>query len=209
HRVRLGRLRVQPGSRPRPERRRPAADRHRRHQPGRAFQRRGSLRRRQAIGVGPRRSQRRPRGIPVHPLRQHFPPHHPLTPGRRARTATSEERPPMLISVVKEIKPAEQRVAITPSGVAALFSQGHTVHVEFGAGANAGFSDEQYAAAGAILVGQAEAWASAELLVKVKEPIASEYQFLRDDLALFTYLHLAADRPLTEALLQAGTLSIA
>ena len=115
----------------------------------------------------------------------------------------------MLISVVKEIKPAEQRVAITPSGVAALFSQGHTVHVEFGAGANAGFSDEQYAAAGAILVGQAEAWASAELLVKVKEPVASEDQFLRDDLALFTYLHLAADRPLTEALLQAGTLSIA
>ena len=115
----------------------------------------------------------------------------------------------MHISVVKEIKPAEQRVAITPAGVAALTAKGHAVHVEFGAGENAGFSDDQYAAAGAMLATQAETWASAELLVKVKEPIASEYHFLREDLTLFTYLHLAADRPLTEALLDAGTLSIA
>ncbi|MBP2397455.1 alanine dehydrogenase [Glutamicibacter protophormiae] len=120
-----------------------------------------------------------------------------------------EENPPMHISVVKEIKPAEQRVAVTPAGVAALTAEGHKVHVEFAAGANAGFSDEQYATAGAILVNQAEAWSSAELLVKVKEPVASEYQFLREDLALFTYLHLAADRPLTEALLRSRTLSIA
>lgn len=115
----------------------------------------------------------------------------------------------MRISIVKEIKPAEQRVAITPAGVTALISRGHTVHVEFGAGVGAGYPDEQYAAAGAILVDQSEAWDNAELLVKVKEPIESEYQFLRADLAIFTYLHLAADRPLTEALLGAGTLSIA
>ena len=115
----------------------------------------------------------------------------------------------MHISVIKEIKPAEQRVAITPAGVAALTAKGHAVHVEFGAGDNAGFSDDQYAAAGALLATQADTWASAELLVKVKEPIASEYHFLREDLTLFTYLHLAADRPLTEALLDAGTLSIA
>ncbi|MCZ4135880.1 alanine dehydrogenase, partial [Escherichia coli] len=120
-----------------------------------------------------------------------------------------EESPIMHISVIKESKPAEQRVAITPAGVAALTAKGHAVHVEFGAGDNAGFSDDQYAAAGALLATQADTWASAELLVKVKEPIASEYHFLREDLTLFTYLHLAADRPLTEALLDAGTLSIA
>ena len=92
----------------------------------------------------------------------------------------------MRISIVKEIKPAEQRVAITPAGVTALISRGHTVHVEFGAGVGAGYPDEQYVAAGAILVDQSEAWDNAELLVKVKEPIESEYQFLRADLALLT-----------------------
>ena len=73
----------------------------------------------------------------------------------------------------------------------------------------AGYSDEQYSSVGVELVSQAEAWKSAELLVKVKEPIEAEYGFLRSDLTLFTYLHLAADRPLTEALLEAGTLAIA
>lgn len=115
----------------------------------------------------------------------------------------------MKISVVKEIKAQEQRVALLPAGVAALTGRGHTVYVEHEAGRAAGFPDEQYAAAGAILVDQNEAWANAELLVKVKEPVASEYGFLREDLTLFTYLHLAADRPLTEALLEAGTLGIA
>lgn len=115
----------------------------------------------------------------------------------------------MRISVVKEIKPQEQRVGLTPAGAADLVRSGHTVFVESGAGIGAGYNDEQYSSVGAQLVSQAEAWAAAELLVKVKEPIESEYGFLREDLTLFTYLHLAADRPLTEALLRAGTLAIA
>ncbi|WP_040165922.1 alanine dehydrogenase [Microbacterium gorillae] len=115
----------------------------------------------------------------------------------------------MRISVVTEIKPQEARVGLTPAGAMDLVRRGHEVSVETGAGANAGYPDEQYLAAGARIVSQSEAWASAELLVKVKEPIASEYGFLRPDLTLFTYLHLAADRPLTEALLDAGTLGIA
>ncbi|MFF2298529.1 alanine dehydrogenase [Arthrobacter sp. NPDC058127] len=115
----------------------------------------------------------------------------------------------MRIAVVKEIKPQEARVGLTPAGVADLVRRGHIVFVESGAGTAAGYPDEQYVLAGAQLTNQEEAWANAELLVKVKEPIASEYRFLRKDLTLFTYLHLAADRPLTEALLQAGTLGIA
>ena len=115
----------------------------------------------------------------------------------------------MRISVVKEIKPQEERVGLTPAGAADLVRSGHTVFVEAGAGIHAGYSDEQYASIGAQLVSRAEAWSSAELLVKVKEPVAAEYAFLRPDLTLFTYLHLAADRPLTEALIAAGTLGIA
>ncbi|MCZ4522321.1 alanine dehydrogenase [Rhodococcus ruber] len=115
----------------------------------------------------------------------------------------------MRISVVKEIKPQEARVGLTPGGAADLVRSGHTVLVERGAGDGAGFSDDDYTAVGAHLTSQAEAWERAELLVKVKEPIAAEYPFLREDLTLFTYLHLAADRPLTEALLAAGTLGIA
>ena len=115
----------------------------------------------------------------------------------------------MRISVVKEIKPQEQRVGLTPAGAADLVRSGHTVYVETGAGVATGYTDEQYSSVGAHLVSQAEAWNSAELLVKVKEPIEAEYGFLRPDLVLFTYLHLAADRPLTEALLDAGTLAVA
>lgn len=115
----------------------------------------------------------------------------------------------MRISVVTEIKPQEARVGLTPAGTADLVRRGHSVAVQAGAGLAAGYADEQYVAAGADIVSQDEAWASAELLVKVKEPIAAEYGYLRPDLTLFTYLHLAADRPLTEALLRAGTLGIA
>jgi alanine dehydrogenase len=115
----------------------------------------------------------------------------------------------MRIATVKEIKTQESRVGLTPAGAATLVQDGHDVFVEQGAGLGAGFSDAGYEAAGAKLVSQDEAWQSAELLVKVKEPIASEYSYLRSDLTLFTYLHLAADRPLTEALLSSGTLGIA
>lgn len=115
----------------------------------------------------------------------------------------------MRISTVKELKTQEARVGIKPAGVVQLVQDGHDVLVERGAGALAGFPDEQYEQAGAKLVSQAKAWANAELMVKVKEPISAEYGYLRRDLTLFTYLHLAADRPLTEALLAAGTLGIA
>ncbi|WP_405219217.1 alanine dehydrogenase [Agrococcus sp. Ld7] len=115
----------------------------------------------------------------------------------------------MRIAVVKEIKPQEARVGLTPAGTEDLVRSGSTVLVERGAGERAGFPDELYLAAGAELVTREQAWEQAELLVKVKEPIADEYRFLRADLTVFTYLHLAADRPLTEALLAAGTLAIA
>jgi alanine dehydrogenase len=109
----------------------------------------------------------------------------------------------MRVGVVKETKTREARVGLTPAGAGVLVRDGHDVLVEQGAGAGAGFGDRRYEQAGAKLVSRDEAWAGSELLVKVKEPIAAEYRFLREDLTLFTYLHLAADRPLTEALLAA------
>ncbi|MDJ1371024.1 alanine dehydrogenase [Gulosibacter molinativorax] len=114
----------------------------------------------------------------------------------------------MRISVVKEIKPQETRVGLTPAGVTDLVQHGHEVFVERGAGDASAYSDADYVAAGARLVDQDTAWANAELLLKVKEPIASEYRFLRPDLTIFAYLHLAANRPLTEALVEAGTFAI-
>jgi alanine dehydrogenase len=115
----------------------------------------------------------------------------------------------MRVGVVKEIKTSERRVGLTPAGTTVLVRDGHQVLVEAAAGDGAGFSDMEYAAAGARLHSREEVWRGSELLVKVKEPIASEYQFLRDDLTLFTYLHLAANLPLTEALLSSKTLGIA
>lgn len=114
----------------------------------------------------------------------------------------------MKIGLPKEIKVKENRVALTPGGVATLIRRGHTVTVERGAGVGSGIHDSEYEAAGAVLGTAAEAWA-AEMVVKVKEPVPSEYGYLRPDLLLFTYLHLAADRPLTEALLAAGTTAVA
>lgn len=115
----------------------------------------------------------------------------------------------MHIGVPQEVKTHEYRVAATPGTVHALVAAGHQVFVETAAGLGSGFSDEMYEVQGATLVGSAaEAWAQ-EMVLKVKEPVAKEYSFLRGDLLLFTYLHLAADRPLTEALLQAGTAAVA
>jgi alanine dehydrogenase len=116
----------------------------------------------------------------------------------------------MRIAVPREIKDNEFRVAITPGGVHELVARGHEVIVEQGAGAGSAIPDEDYKAAGAQILGDAAAvWASADLLLKVKEPIAAEYGYLRPDLTLFTYLHLAASQPCTNALLSAGTTSIA
>ena len=116
----------------------------------------------------------------------------------------------MRVGVPTEVKNREYRVAMTPAGVHQLVGAGHHVAIQAGAGAGSLISDEDYRAAGAEIVADAATvWGDSEMIVKVKEPIASEYGFLRDDLVLFTYLHLAADRPLTDALLSSGTTSIA
>jgi alanine dehydrogenase len=116
----------------------------------------------------------------------------------------------MRVGVVKEIKPSERRVALTPAGAAELTGAGHEVLVQAGAGVGSGFADDAYAAAGAKLVDGAErVWGDSELVVKVKEPIASEYGLLSEDTALFTYLHLAAAPELTDALVAARTTAIA
>ena len=112
--------------------------------------------------------------------------------------------PMATIGVPTEIKRDEQRVALTPDGVRELVSQGMEVRVEAGAGHGAGIADDDYRASGARLVSREEAWA-AHLVVKVKEPQPEEFGFLRPDLVLFTYLHLAAYPEVGRALLEAGT----
>ncbi|MBM5808676.1 MAG: alanine dehydrogenase [Cyanobacteria bacterium M_surface_9_m1_291] len=112
------------------------------------------------------------------------------------------------IGVPAEIKRDEQRVALSPDAVAELVNQGMEVRVQAGAGLGAGFSDTAFAAAGARLVGAEEAWA-AHLVVKVKEPQPAEFGFLRRDLVLFTFLHLAAYPEVGRALLEAGTTAVA
>ncbi len=116
----------------------------------------------------------------------------------------------MRVGVPAEVKNNEKRVALTPAGVDALVARGHEVLVQRGAGVGARITDEDYRAAGATIVADAATvWADADLLVKVKEPVASEYGLLRKGQVLFTYLHLAADRPLTEALMASGTTAVA
>jgi alanine dehydrogenase len=112
------------------------------------------------------------------------------------------------IGVPTEIKRDEQRVALTPDGVRELAGHGMEVRVQAGAGQGAGLSDDDYRAAGARLVSREEAWA-AHLVVKVKEPQPEEFDFLRPDLVLFTYLHLAAYPEVGRALLEAGTTAVA
>jgi alanine dehydrogenase len=115
----------------------------------------------------------------------------------------------MLVGVPKEIKDNEYRVAMTPAGVKHLIERGHEVLVEQRAGEGSLFPDEQYRAVGAKIVPTAaDAW-GAELVVKVKEPVAAEYGYLRSDLVLFTYLHLAAEEKLTHAMLDSGVTGIA
>ena len=116
----------------------------------------------------------------------------------------------MRIGVPKEIKDKEQRVALTPAGVAEFVKHGHEVFVEQGAGNGSSFRDEEYAEQGAKLLDSAkEVWDNAEMIIKVKEPLESEYVHFRDGLILFTYLHLAAEPALTKALMESNTVSIA
>ncbi len=107
----------------------------------------------------------------------------------------------MRIGVPREIKPEESRVALTPSGVTALVAHGHRVLVERGAGRASSLADEAYGAAGATLASTTRVWSEADVILKVKEPLASEYSHLRPGLILFTYLHLAADETLTRTLI--------
>ncbi len=117
---------------------------------------------------------------------------------------------PLVIGVPREIKDNENRVSVVPDGAAELVHHGHRVLVESGAGAGSRFPDEEYAAAGATVVATAdEVFSSADLIVKVKEPIPAEYHRFRDGQQLFTYLHLAADKELTEFLLERRIDSIA
>jgi alanine dehydrogenase len=116
----------------------------------------------------------------------------------------------MIIGVPKEIKEQEQRVALLPSAAAQLVRRGHSVLVEKYAGLGSGYANEEYTAAGAEIVDlAADVFARADMIVKVKEPLKSEFPLLRKGQILFTYLHLAASKPLTEALLQSGVTGVA
>jgi len=115
----------------------------------------------------------------------------------------------MRVGVAKEIKQDEYRVALTPAGAREFVERGHEVLVETNAGAGSAFPDTAYEAVGARIVSVEDVWSTADLLLKVKEPITAEYDRIRDGLVLFTYLHLAADKPLTEALVESGATCLA
>jgi alanine dehydrogenase len=116
----------------------------------------------------------------------------------------------MIIGIPKEIKTAENRIAVPPHGVSEIVRHGHTVYVEDNAGMGSGFTNDEYIAAGAtILSSAAEVWNNSEMVVKVKEPQPAEYDFMRSDLILFTYLHLAAEEKLTHAMMDTGVTGIA
>jgi alanine dehydrogenase len=115
----------------------------------------------------------------------------------------------MRIGVVKEIKPDEHRVALTPAGAVELRRRGHDVIVEEGAGAGSALPDAAYEAVGAEIGSVDEVWSTSDLVLKVKEPLPEEFGRLREGLVLFTYLHLAAEEDLTRALLESGAICIA
>ena len=116
----------------------------------------------------------------------------------------------MIVGIPTEIKPDERRVALTPAGAAAFRNHNHRVLIQSGAGVGSGFSDREYSAAGAEIVRSAAAvWKRARMVLKVKEPQHSEFRFLRRDLVLFTYLHLAAEPALARELLRRGTAALA
>jgi alanine dehydrogenase len=116
----------------------------------------------------------------------------------------------MIVGVPKEIKNHEYRIALTPAGAAQLAAHGHEVLIERGAGIGSGFSDEEYIAQGALIVDTPEEiWARSEMIMKVKEPLPSEYALFREGQILFTYLHLAAEAELTRALVARGVSAVA
>jgi alanine dehydrogenase len=126
------------------------------------------------------------------------------------QSTSSNKGENMLVGVPKEIKNSENRVAMTPAGVHELVVRGHKVLIEASAGVGSGFSDQDYLEAGAELSSSAaDVWAKADMIVKVKEPIAAEYPMMRKGQVLFTYLHLAASKDCTKAIVDSGTTAIA
>jgi alanine dehydrogenase len=121
----------------------------------------------------------------------------------------NKEDSPMIIGIPKEIKNNEYRVAITPAGVAVFVKEGHQVIIENDAGIGSGFTDNDYKAMGAKIANVSEVWSSAEFILKVKEPLPSEYMHFRNGLILFTYLHLAAEPALARALMEKGVIALA
>ena len=116
----------------------------------------------------------------------------------------------MIIGVPKEVKVNEYRIALVPAGVAQMTAAGHEVMIEKGAGVGSGLEDDEYIAAGAQIIETAdEVWTRAQMVMKVKEPLPSEFGFLREDLLLFTYLHLAPAPELTKAMLDSGCIGVA
>lgn len=116
----------------------------------------------------------------------------------------------MIIGVPKEIKNNENRVALTPAGTQELVKRGHTVYIQESAGTGSGFPDDQYKSAGGILLGTPEEiFAKAEMIIKVKEPIESEYKLIRRDQLVFTYFHFASYEPLTKAMINSGAVCLA
>jgi alanine dehydrogenase len=116
----------------------------------------------------------------------------------------------MIAGILKEIKTEENRVSMTPAGVEVMQAHGHSILVEKNAGTRSGFEDAAYAAAGAEIIDEpAEVFRRSELIVRVKEPLLSEYPFLREDQIYFSYLHLAASEPLTQALIRTRSIYIA
>ena len=116
----------------------------------------------------------------------------------------------MIIGVVKEIKPKENRVAMTPAGVEQMISHGHSVLVETGAGSGSGFPDKAYASAGGKICSSAkEIFEKSEMIMKVKEPLSAEYPLIRKEQIVFTYFHFAASAELTKAIIDAGCIAVA
>src|SRR5215204_6783807 len=154
-------------------------------------------------------------------LRSNAPPHGRIV-GRAVNSADARRRRSMLaighnkestrmlVGVPAEVKSHEYRVAITPAGVHEFTRHGHSVMVESGAGVGSSITDREFSAAGATIVSDADdVWAKAELVLKVKEPIAVEYDRMQEGQTLFTYLHLAANKDCTRALLNAHVTGIA
>src|SRR6267142_2123786 len=128
------------------------------------------------------------------------PPHRPIT----------HEHNAMIIGIPREIKASENRVSLVPVGAQSLRQHGHTVLVETNAGVGSGFDDEAYRKAGADIVQTPrDAYAQADMIIKVKEPLAPEYPLIRKGQVLFTYFHFASSRELTEAMMKARCIAIA